>query len=70
MPNRGELPIPAMRERATAQNMAKSRAAQADADAWAVVMFCAIGGLMSFCLALASVGINGYPAVMQIPWGG
>jgi hypothetical protein len=66
MPNRGELPIPAMRER----NMAKSRAAQPDADAWAIVAFCAIGGLLSFCLALASVGINGYPAMLQIPWGG
>lgn len=67
MPNRGELPVAAMRNR----NAANSRAANADADAWAVVAFCAIGGLLAFILALASVGIAGFPAtVAQLPWGG
>ncbi len=66
MPNRGELPIPAMRNR----DIAKSRTAQPDADAWAIIAFCVIGGLLSFCLAISSVGINGYPAMMQMPWGG
>jgi hypothetical protein len=66
MPNRGELRIPAMRE----QNVAKSRAAGPDADAWAIIAFCAIGGLLSFCLAISSIGVNGYPAMMQMPWGG
>jgi hypothetical protein len=67
MPNRGELPIPAMRNR----NMAKSQAASPDADAWAVVAFCAIGGLLSFILALASVGMTGFPATAaQLAWGG
>lgn len=67
MPNRGELPIPAMRER----NSAKSRAAGPDADAWTVIAFCAIGGLLSFCLAISSIGVSGYPAMMmQLQWGG
>lgn len=67
MPNRGELPIPGMRNR----NAANSRAANPDADAWAVVAFCALGGLLSFILALASVGITGFPAtVAQLAWGG
>ncbi|HUI13827.1 MAG TPA: hypothetical protein VL048_10215 [Xanthobacteraceae bacterium] len=67
MPNRGELPIPAMRNR----NPARSQPANPDADAWAVVAFCAIGGLLSFCLALASVGMTGFPAsVAQLAWGG
>lgn len=52
------------------QNMAKSRAAGADADAWAIIAFCAIGGLLSFCLAISSIGVNGYPAMMQMAWGG
>jgi hypothetical protein len=67
MPNRGELPIPATRER----NSAKSRTAGPDADAWTIIAFCAIGGLLSFCLAISSIGVNGYPAMMmQMPWGG
>jgi hypothetical protein len=67
MPNRGELPIPAMRNRSAAN----SRAANADRDAWAVVAFCAIGGLLSFTLALASVGLTGFPAtVAQLGLGG
>lgn len=52
------------------QNLAKSRAAAPDSDAWTVIAFCAIGGLLSFCLALSSVGINGYPAMLQMAWGG
>ncbi len=62
MPNRGELPIPALGNR----NPARSQATNADADAWAVIGFCAIGGLMTFCMALASVGIAGYPAMLQL----
>lgn len=66
MPNRGELPIPAMRGR----SVADSRAANADADAWAVIAFCAIGGLMSFAMALASVGFGGFPLLVSLmPWG-
>jgi len=66
MPNRGELPIPAMRGRSAA----KSGAANADADAWAVVAFCAIGGLLSFAMAVASVGVGGLPALLsQMPLG-
>jgi hypothetical protein len=66
MPNRGELPIPAMRGRSAAN----SRAANSDADAWAIIAFCAIGGLSSFTMALASVGVAGFPALMsQMPWG-
>jgi hypothetical protein len=68
MPNRGELPIPARR----GASAAKSRAAQPDADAWTVIAFCVIGGLLSFYLAVASIGIDGFPAAMaqQMPWGG
>jgi hypothetical protein len=71
MPNRGELPIPAIRERNMHKNSAKSRAAGPDADAWTIIAFCAIGGLLSFCLAISSIGVNGYPAMMmQMSWGG
>jgi hypothetical protein len=67
MPNRGELRIPAMHER----NTAKSRTMGPDGDAWTIIAFCAIGGLLSFCLAISSIGVNGYPAMMmQVPWGG
>ena len=70
MPNRGELPIPAMRGRSAAKNAAMSRAAGPDADAWAVIAFCAIGGLLTFTLALASVGIDGFPVLTSMmPWG-
>jgi|GEM_PF-3944720 len=66
MPNRGELPIPAMRGRSAAD----SRAANSDADAWAVIAFCAIGGLLSFYFAISSVGFDAFPALMsQIPGG-
>jgi hypothetical protein len=66
MPNRGELPHPAMRGRSAPT----SRAANADADAWIVVAFCAIGGLLSFYIAVSSIGIAGFPAMMsQMPWG-
>ncbi len=66
MPNRGELPIPAMRGR----SVARSSAANSDADAWAVIAFCAIGGLLSFCLAFASIGVAGLPTLLsQMPWG-
>jgi hypothetical protein len=55
MPNRGELPIPATRDKTNAE----SRAAGPDADAWTIIAFCAIGGLLSFCLAISSIGVNG-----------
>ena len=67
MPNRSELRVPATRE----QNTAKSRAAGPDADAWTIIAFCVIGGLLSFCLAISSIGVTGYSAMMmQTPWGG
>jgi hypothetical protein len=68
MPNRGELPIPARRGAGAAQ----SHAARPDADAWTVIAFCIIGGLLSFYLAVVSVGIDGLPVAMaqQMPWGG
>ena len=70
MPNRGELPIPAMRGGRAANNRATSHAAKADADAWAVIAFCAIGVVLAFTMALVSLGASGLPAVTsQMPWG-
>ncbi len=66
MPNRDELPIPAMRGRSAA----KSRAANPDADAWAIIAFCAIGGLLTFAMAISSVGVAGFPVLTSLmPWG-
>ena len=66
MPNRGELPIPATRGR----NAAKSYAANADADAWAIIAFCAIGVVLTLAMALASLGASGLPVLTsQMPWG-
>jgi hypothetical protein len=61
-----------MRERnVMRERMAKSQAARPDAEAWTIIGFCAIGGLLSFYLAIASIGVDGYPAMMmQMPWGG
>lgn len=60
MPNRSELPAPAMRS--------KSAAATSN-DAWAIG-FCAVGGLMSIYVALASVGLDAAPRLIaQFPWG-
>ena len=70
MPNRGELPIPAMRGASAAKSCAKSHAANADADAWAVIAFCAIGVGLTFAMALASLGASGLPELTsQMPWG-
>ena len=66
MPNRGELPIPAMR----GVSAAKSHAANADADAWAIIAFCAIGVVLTVTMALASLGASGLPELTsQMPWG-
>ena len=66
MPNRGELPLPAMR----GGNAAKSRAAGPDADAWAIIAFCAIGVVLTFAMALSSLGASGLPVLTsQMPWG-
>jgi hypothetical protein len=54
MPNRGELAIPAR----PADFGAK--------DAWMVIGFCAIGWLMSICLAASLLGAGALP---KFPWG-
>ncbi len=67
MPNRGELPTPAMR--------AKAKAARAGTpfpytETWMVIAFCAIGWLATFYLAVSSAGAGAAPGLMmQIPWG-
>jgi hypothetical protein len=61
MPNRGELPIPVRRGASTANP---------DADAWAIIAFCAIGVALTFAMALASLGASGLPELTsQMPWG-
>jgi hypothetical protein len=66
MPNRGELPIPAMRGRGAV----KSRVANPDAGAWTIIAFCAIGCLMSLCLAASSAGADALPRLLsQVPLG-
>jgi len=47
MPNRGELAIPAGR---AAKN------APTSGDAWTVIGFCAIGWLLSICVAIFTLG--------------
>jgi nicotinamide riboside transporter PnuC len=70
MPNRGELPIPATRAASAAKSRTTSYAANADADAWAVIAFCAIGVVLTFAMALASLGASGLPVLTsQMPWG-
>jgi hypothetical protein len=49
MPNRGELPNPAMR--------VKSAAAAPD-DAWPIVSFCALGFLISITMAFSAMGLD------------
>jgi hypothetical protein len=55
MPNRGELPNPAIR--------AKSAAATPD-NAWPVLAFCAIGFLISIYLAVYTLGITAAPSLI------
>jgi hypothetical protein len=60
MPNRGELPNPAMR--------VKSVAATPD-DAWPVVAFCALGFLISITMAVSALGLDAIPrAFGQFPF--
>lgn len=60
MPNRGELPHPAMRT--------KSAAATPD-DAWPVVAFCVLGFLISITMAISSFGIEAVPRLFgQFPF--
>ena len=62
MPNRGELPHPAMR--------AKSAAATPD-DAWPVVAFCALGFLISITMAVSALGLDAMSRVFgQFPFMG
>lgn len=62
MPNRGELPNPAMR----AKSVVKSGTAMPDAEAWTIVAFCTIGWLMSLYVAVSSFGIDAVPGVMAL----
>jgi hypothetical protein len=67
MPNRRELPIPAMRAKTS---VAKTGMIMPDADAWTVIAFCAIGWLASFYLAVSSIGADAFSGLtMQIPLG-
>ena len=60
MPNRGELPNPAMR--------VKSAAATPD-DAWPVVAFYALGFLISITMAVSALGLDAIPRVFgQFPF--
>ncbi len=72
MPNRSELAVPAMRGRngsATASAV-KSGGVLPDSEAWTIIAFCAIGWLMSFYLAVSTVGVDAFPGLMsQIPMG-
>ncbi|MFZ0610264.1 MAG: hypothetical protein WAM75_21590 [Xanthobacteraceae bacterium] len=66
MPNRGELPTPVLR----ARSAAKSGKPDLDTDAWTIIAFCAIGLVMTFYLALSTVGTDTVPRLMaQVPWG-
>jgi hypothetical protein len=66
MPNRTELPNPAMRRRSAA----KSDTVAPDSGAWTIIAVCAIGYLLSFYVAVSSVGIDAFQQLMgQIPWG-
>jgi hypothetical protein len=67
MPNRRELPIPAMRAKAS---VAKTGMIMPDADAWTVIAFCVIGWLATFYLAVSSIGADAFSGLtMQIPLG-
>jgi len=67
MPNRGELPSPAMRAKSAAL---RRGTAMPDGEAWIIIAFCTIGWLMSFYVAVSSVGVDGFQQVMaQVPLG-
>lgn len=57
MPNRAELPIPAMQR--------KTGMIMPGVDAWTVIGFCAAGWLASFFLAISSVGAEAYSGMAQ-----
>ncbi len=61
MPNRAELALPPVGW--------QSAAAVPD-DAWTVIGFCAIGGLLSICFAASSLGGDVFSGLMaQMSWG-
>jgi len=67
MPNRGELPIPAMR---TKPRTVANSAAGPDAEAWTIIAFCTMGWLMTFYFALSSAGADSFSSLAaQVPWG-
>ena len=66
MPNRGELPSLDLR----VKSAASGGAAMPDSETWTVIAFCVIGWLMSFYVALSSVGTDVLPSLMsQVPLG-
>ena len=50
MPNRGEIEVPSRRR--------YSRAVAAQADAWPIIGFCALGALMSIYAAITTLGFD------------
>jgi hypothetical protein len=67
MPNRGELPIRAMRAKSS---VAKTGMVTPDADAWTIIAFCVIGWLATLYLAVSSIGADAFSGLtMQIPLG-
>jgi len=56
MPNRGELAMPAMRA---------AKTATASNDAWTIIGFCLIGGLISIYVTTASLSIDAVPRLME-----
>jgi hypothetical protein len=70
MPNRGELPIPALRGKNAARRAVNNGAVQPDAEAWGIIVFCAIGLLTCLYMAVSSIGADAFPGLMaQIPLG-
>jgi hypothetical protein len=67
MPNRGELPVRAIRAKS---DVAKTGTIMPDADAWTVIGFCVIGWLATFYLVVSSIGADAFSALtMPIPLG-
>lgn len=65
MPNRGELPSLDMRVKSAADG-----GTAMDSETWTVIAFCVIGWLLSFYVALWSVGPDVLPNLMsQVPLG-
>ena len=66
MPNRGELPTPAVR----AKSAVRTRQAGEESEAWTIIAFCAIGWLMTAYFALSAAGTDVLPRIVsQMPWG-